>query len=163
MTTDGISMQQHVTEQELWFWTLPVLQVSGAVSCPAAPWPHLASSICALSATFCHSAPTPATPFIFVRHGIKRERSMSEVKDFKRTPPHITGENRHFEVSPYWIPKWMTLSAIKVKTVKCKSALLNYMAIESSSSVSPLSPEAAGGITVSGGPTAVCQGNSEDN
>jgi len=55
------------------------------------------------------------------------------------------------------------LSAIKVKTVNYKSALLNYMAIESSSSVSPLSPEAAGGITVSGGPTAVCQGNSEDN
>lgn len=51
----------------------------------------------------------------------------------------------------------------KVKTVKYKSALLNYMAIESSSSVSPLSPEAAGGITVSGGPTGVRQSNSEDN
>lgn len=51
----------------------------------------------------------------------------------------------------------------KVKTVKYKSALLNYMAIESSSSVLPHSPEAAGGITVSGGPTGVRLSNSEDN
>lgn len=72
MTPDVISMQQHVTGRELWFWTLPVFQVSGGVSCPAAPWPHLAPSICALSATFCHSAPTLATRFIFVKHGMKR-------------------------------------------------------------------------------------------
>lgn len=51
----------------------------------------------------------------------------------------------------------------KVKTVKYNRELLNYMAIESSNSVSTLSPEAAGGIMVSGGPTGVCQSNSEDN
>ncbi len=142
MTPDVISMQQHVTGRELWFWTLPVFHVFGAVSCPAAPWPHLAPSICALSATFCHSAPTLATRFIFVKHGMKRA-------DFSGKDPcprwgekstgllfGITGGNLHLsesliEVSTYWIPKWTSLSN-KVKTVKYESALFNYVAIESS-------------------------------
>ncbi len=108
MTPDVISMQQHVTGRELWFWTLPVFHVFGGVSCPAAPWPHLAPSICALSATFCHIAPTLATRFIFVKHGMKRADFLG------KDPCPRWGEKKHrlalrhyrWQSTFIWKPHW---------------------------------------------------------
>ncbi len=141
MTPDVISMQQHVTGRELWFWTLPVFHVFGAVSCPAAPdptWhlpyvPSLPPSV---------TVPHTGHPLYIVKHGMKGQTSRGKI--------HVRGGGKKaqacssalqvaiyiylkslIEVSTYWIPKWTSLSN-KVKTVKYESALFNYVAIESS-------------------------------
>lgn len=91
------------------FWTSAVLQVSGAVSSPAAPWPHLAPSICALSATFCHSAPTSATLLYICdawreKGSLLGERSMSEVKKTKKTQTlwHYRWQSPSI-LKPHWV------------------------------------------------------------
>lgn len=140
MTPDVISMQQHVTGRELWFWTLPVFHVFGGAQLPPDPtWhlpyvPSLPPSVTVLP----HWPPAlylwsmawkgqTSQGKIHVRGGGKKSTGLLF---------GITGGNLHLsesliEVSTYWIPKWTSLSN-KVKTVKYESALLNYVAIESS-------------------------------